>query len=38
MTLGLVLALLGVGALLVYGLWSMERLVHRYRAQDPGST
>jgi hypothetical protein len=36
--LGLVLALAGTGSILVYGLWSWERIVARRREAQPGST
>lgn len=38
MNIGLVFALLGLAALLFYGLRGMERLVRQRRAQEPGST
>ncbi len=37
-TIELVLALLGTGLLLAYGLLAMERIVRVRRAQEPGST
>ena len=37
-TVVLVLALVALGALLVYGLYAMDRIVRTHRATQPGST